>query len=710
MRGPDWFLSWDTGTALTVVALYLAISLAVFRGAFGPFHRSCLRCMWEQLTTPWASLQAHVARTDEREKSRRVAPPSIVATWVRGAWVSLGVFAILLLAVSFLMAWDAAQPWPSAQERVELCEKEVQEAERALESAESAVKSIEQRGEDLPEEITIAEEAQKDWRAQVPKLAEDAPLKQAMVKLDAGKVALAQARAALEQRLAGSKHPDLEKTLAGERDAIRSRVAEAEASEKESNAAFEGAVRELRAESSNDGRAVLSFLARNPPDNEEETLTGVNSCKAYLEEQAGRLSGEELRSSEGTRKKCVRVIDAWATLWRARHKAGAAKSWKPSRDHLPAALRAALDSSAEGFAEDEARVGAATNEVTQLSAAVEGEERALQEGLQRMVSQLQQDLEAFPRVLEAAENEVPLAEHALAGAESELDDAEDNASIRWGLFLWTLLCGCVVTTLLLWLPALCIELLERWWLTTGVILARAEPPATGPAPHSPPPPPVDSRPPGETDSAAGTAAAGAPVEAALAERVRESTTDQATPLSMVETAAAVLAPTSAAPVPTSPAPPPQEPAASEATEPVHATPVRAAEPAVTTPVADAGSTLRSDAPTQPPVPSPGSPPDKLWVLDPDGAWRLVRIPLGRMTIGREARCAVQLAHGQVSSMHAQFVRTVTATMFMDLNSTNGSTLNGMQVREPEELHGGDVLMLGNAEIRVGEEHEVFRAT
>jgi len=64
-----------------------------------------------------------------------------------------------------------------------------------------------------------------------------------------------------------------------------------------------------------------------------------------------------------------------------------------------------------------------------------------------------------------------------------------------------------------------------------------------------------------------------------------------------------------------------------------------------------------------------------------------------VTLGRDAGCTVALADPDVSRQHARIVRTGNSHVLVDMESTNGTRLNGEPVSEAT-LRDGDELALG----------------
>ena len=82
--------------------------------------------------------------------------------------------------------------------------------------------------------------------------------------------------------------------------------------------------------------------------------------------------------------------------------------------------------------------------------------------------------------------------------------------------------------------------------------------------------------------------------------------------------------------------------------------------------------------------------------------RLMSLPQGMM-IGRSAdQCELVLAHGTVSRRHARLVFAGEALQIEDQGSTNGTSVNGTDLRvgTPAVVHPGDKIRLGEIELGV----------
>ncbi len=111
-----------------------------------------------------------------------------------------------------------------------------------------------------------------------------------------------------------------------------------------------------------------------------------------------------------------------------------------------------------------------------------------------------------------------------------------------------------------------------------------------------------------------------------------------------------------------------------------------------------------------PAPTPSRPPPRR----PKKAPRHVAIVEGsalrgktfelsdELVIGRADRCHVVLDDTYVSQMHARIFARNGAYVLEDLGSTNGTYLNGRQLRGAERLKVADVIRIGDSEYRYQE--------
>jgi FHA domain len=96
--------------------------------------------------------------------------------------------------------------------------------------------------------------------------------------------------------------------------------------------------------------------------------------------------------------------------------------------------------------------------------------------------------------------------------------------------------------------------------------------------------------------------------------------------------------------------------------------------------------------------------------DPFVTWRrdgklfilaLTSEQLGRVAIGRDARCEIDLDDPQVSRTHAMLERVGGDWTFVDDVSRNGSYVNGERVVGRRRLSGGERICLGSSELYFG---------
>jgi pSer/pThr/pTyr-binding forkhead associated (FHA) protein len=90
--------------------------------------------------------------------------------------------------------------------------------------------------------------------------------------------------------------------------------------------------------------------------------------------------------------------------------------------------------------------------------------------------------------------------------------------------------------------------------------------------------------------------------------------------------------------------------------------------------------------------------NKIIIECPSGETKEVTLEHGSLTLGRAGDNDIQLKDNTVSSHHAKIVTIFNASHIEDLNSTNGSRVNGKKVIE-HTLHDGDTLQLGRLTIR-----------
>jgi hypothetical protein len=80
---------------------------------------------------------------------------------------------------------------------------------------------------------------------------------------------------------------------------------------------------------------------------------------------------------------------------------------------------------------------------------------------------------------------------------------------------------------------------------------------------------------------------------------------------------------------------------------------------------------------------------------------LLQFPRGggdRFSIGRDASCDLAIADMTVSRLHAQLERTPDGWLLSDLESTNGTRVNGWRVRGQVPVRVGDIVSFGSLDV------------
>jgi len=93
-------------------------------------------------------------------------------------------------------------------------------------------------------------------------------------------------------------------------------------------------------------------------------------------------------------------------------------------------------------------------------------------------------------------------------------------------------------------------------------------------------------------------------------------------------------------------------------------------------------------------------PHRLRISGPGGVERIVEL-VGNITIGRTADNGIVLDDTQVSRCHAMLLVQDGAVLLLDMESSNGTLVNGAPALpdEPVRLADGDVVVIGRALLR-----------
>lgn len=109
---------------------------------------------------------------------------------------------------------------------------------------------------------------------------------------------------------------------------------------------------------------------------------------------------------------------------------------------------------------------------------------------------------------------------------------------------------------------------------------------------------------------------------------------------------------------------------------------------------------------------PGTPkvsPTTPWYLAgavaPDATLQKFPIPAGRFQVGRAADVPLQLSFPSISKHHAEFIASEDVLCVRDLQSRNGTFVNGHRVLSDVLLDEGDVVQLSSLEFRVGRDQQ-----
>jgi len=85
---------------------------------------------------------------------------------------------------------------------------------------------------------------------------------------------------------------------------------------------------------------------------------------------------------------------------------------------------------------------------------------------------------------------------------------------------------------------------------------------------------------------------------------------------------------------------------------------------------------------------------RLWISEHDQAPRSAALAEGRTVLGRGEGCEVRLEDEAVSWDHLEIIRRGPSLMATDLDSRNGTILNGEMLDRARRLRNGDVIQLG----------------
>jgi pSer/pThr/pTyr-binding forkhead associated (FHA) protein len=85
---------------------------------------------------------------------------------------------------------------------------------------------------------------------------------------------------------------------------------------------------------------------------------------------------------------------------------------------------------------------------------------------------------------------------------------------------------------------------------------------------------------------------------------------------------------------------------------------------------------------------------RVWLSEGDQPPRSIPLPADGLLVGRAEHCDLVLDDEAVSADHLEIATRGLAVMATDLDSRNGTLLNGERLDRPRRLRNGDVLQLG----------------
>ena len=94
---------------------------------------------------------------------------------------------------------------------------------------------------------------------------------------------------------------------------------------------------------------------------------------------------------------------------------------------------------------------------------------------------------------------------------------------------------------------------------------------------------------------------------------------------------------------------------------------------------------------------------KIVVLTPEFKGRTYELATVLTTVGRLEDNSFQIPEQSVSSHHCEFMLRGNDIILKDLNSTNGTFINGEQIKAETIVRPGQVIRLGQVEVRIEDE-------
>jgi len=93
---------------------------------------------------------------------------------------------------------------------------------------------------------------------------------------------------------------------------------------------------------------------------------------------------------------------------------------------------------------------------------------------------------------------------------------------------------------------------------------------------------------------------------------------------------------------------------------------------------------------------------RIWLTDEGGGPRSVALPPGKTMVGRDPEADIQIDDEAVSWNHVEIENRNGVLMVTDLDSRNGTALNGEPLDRPRRLRDGDTLTIGGQRLEVSD--------
>jgi len=91
---------------------------------------------------------------------------------------------------------------------------------------------------------------------------------------------------------------------------------------------------------------------------------------------------------------------------------------------------------------------------------------------------------------------------------------------------------------------------------------------------------------------------------------------------------------------------------------------------------------------------------QLLIVRGRSAAEILRLADGVTTVGRQDECQIRIKSSQVSRRHCEFFEKKGLLLVKDLNSSNGTFVNGKKIDGQQILEPGDELTIGGVQLRV----------